>query len=132
MPDLARGQGVPVRLVDGVPVVTPPAQVDTDNAEQLRRALAAVSADHSVVVVDMTASELADSSGIRALVVAHKRACALAREILVVMPELAALRMSELTGTGPVFDIFDTVPAAVASAAAPRVPGPGDSSMPPA
>lgn len=92
----------------------PPAQIDPANAEQLRRALAAVSADHAVVVVDMTASELCDPSGIRALVVARKRACARAGEIVLVMPGPAAHQMSELAGTGGLFRIFDSVPAAVA------------------
>jgi anti-sigma B factor antagonist len=114
MTDLTPGREFRSRSVDGLAVVTPPPQIDLTNADRLRRSLTAAAAEHPVVVVDMTANELCDSSGVRALVVAHQRARASGGEIRLVMSGPAARRLFKLTGVDRVLPIFDSMPAAVA------------------
>lgn len=53
-------------------VVTPPAEIDVLNSGKLRDALLSALADHATVVVDMTANKFCDSSGLQALVAAHR------------------------------------------------------------
>lgn len=116
--------------VEGLAVVTPPPQIDLTNADRLRRALTAAAAQYRVVVVDMTASQLCDSSGIRALVVAHHRARASGGEIRLVLSTPAARRVFKLTGAGRVLPVFDSMPAAAAVklSAPPRAAAPADPS----
>jgi anti-sigma B factor antagonist len=53
-----------------------PAEIDLSNERDLRHQLitAILSPGVSVVIVDMTATKICDSMGIRALVLAHRRA----------------------------------------------------------
>lgn len=63
-------------LVDhlGVPVVAAPAEIDITNADGLRSALLKAAADGpSTLVVDMTQTQFCDSSGLHALIAAHKK-----------------------------------------------------------
>lgn len=53
-----------VGLVGGLPVVTPPAVIDIANADQLREALASAGAEHTTVLVDLTANMFCDSSSV--------------------------------------------------------------------
>ena len=48
----------------GVPIMTPPLEVDIGNAEAFGAALTAASRDHTTVVVDMASTEFCDSSGL--------------------------------------------------------------------
>lgn len=116
--------------VDGLAVVTPPPQIDLTNADRLRRSLTAAAAEYPVVVVDMTANELCDSSGIRALVVAHHRARASGGEIRLVMSTPDARRVFKMTGVDRMLAIFDSMPAAVTVklSAPPRTAAPADAS----
>lgn len=113
MTGLSPRRGVWAGSVDGLGVVTPPPQIDRTNADRLRRALTAAAAQFPVVVVDMTANELCDSSGIRALVVAHQRARASGGEIQLVMNGPDARRVFKMTGVDLVLAIFGSMPAAV-------------------
>jgi len=64
-------------MINSVPVVEAPEEVDICNAEQLRLVLLeACSRGHATVVVDMTRTRFCDSSGFSVLVGAHKRALA--------------------------------------------------------
>jgi hypothetical protein len=63
-------QGFRVSSRDGVPVVTAPGEIDAANAEALDDALAAASADHPTIIVDMTRNVFCDSSGLRVLIMA--------------------------------------------------------------
>src|ERR1700747_178384 len=76
----------PVELVEGVPVVATPEEIDITNAETLRSALLkAATNGHSTLVVDMTHTTFCDSSGLHTLLAAHKRAEAEGREMLLVI-----------------------------------------------
>ena len=109
----------PVEMVGGVPVVAAPEEIDITNAEALRSALLTAAADgHGTLVVDMTRTRFCDSSGLHALIAAHKRAGAEGRAVLLVIPGTAVLRVFALTGMDRVIPNFTTLPEALARTAA--------------
>ena len=113
----------PVEVVQGVPVVAAPEEIDITNAEALRAALltAAAAADgHGTLVVDMTRTRFCDSSGLHTLIAAHKRAGAEGREVLLVIPGTAVLRVFALTAMDRVIPNFTTLAEALAQTAACR------------
>jgi anti-sigma B factor antagonist len=74
-------------MINGVPVVTTPAEIDLTTAEQLRMALLRAAARRqTTVVVDMTRTRFCDSAGLTVLVRAHKRALAEGGELRLVVP----------------------------------------------
>jgi anti-anti-sigma factor len=111
----------PVEVVGGVPVVAAPEEIDITNAEALRSALltAAAAADgHGTLVVDMTRTQFCDSSGLHTLIAAHKHAGAEGREVLLVIPSTAVLRVFALTAMDRVIPNFTTLAEALAQTAA--------------
>jgi anti-sigma B factor antagonist len=115
MPD----DGFPVEMVGGVPVVAAPEEIDITNAEALRSALLTAAADgHGALVVDMTRTLFCDSSGLHVLIAAHKRAGAEGREVLLVIPSVAVLRVFALTGMDMVIPNFTSLAEALAQTAA--------------
>jgi anti-sigma B factor antagonist len=105
-----------ISSVDGVPVVTPPREIDLRNAAQLRDALALAARDHPVVVVDLTANEFCDSSGLAALVHAWRQARAGGGDILLAMDLGVVRRVFKVTGIQQMFRVFGGLAAAVAAA----------------
>jgi anti-sigma B factor antagonist len=74
-------------MINGVPVVEAPEEIDICNAEQLRIVLLeACSHGHATVVVDMTRTLFCDSAGFNVLVAAHKRALAEGGGLRLVIP----------------------------------------------
>jgi anti-sigma B factor antagonist len=64
-------------MINGVPVVTAPAEIDVTTAEQLRMVLRdAGRHGHATVVVDMTRTRFCDSAGLAVLAGAHRKALA--------------------------------------------------------
>ena len=109
----------PVEMVGGVPVVTAPEEIDITNAEALRSALlTAAAGGHGTLVVDMTRTRFCDSSGLHALIAAHKRAGAAGREVLLVIPSTTVLRVFALTGMDRVIPNFTSLAEALAQAPA--------------
>ena len=111
----------PVEVVRGVPVVAAPEEIDITNAEVLRSALLTASAAADgcgTLVVDMTRTRFCDSSGLHTLIAAHKRAGAEGREVLLVIPDTAVLRVFALTGMDRVIPNFTTLAEALAQTAA--------------
>ena len=105
----------PVEVVQGVPVVAAPEEIDITNAEALRSALITAAADgHGTLVVDMTQTRFCDSSGLHALIAAHKRAGAAGREVLLVIPSTAVLRVFALTGMDRMIPSFTSLAEALA------------------
>ena len=116
----------PIEVVEGVPVVAVPEEIDITNAVALRSALLQAAANgHHTLVVDMTQTRFCDSSGLHALISAHKRAEAEGREILLVVPGPAVLRVLTLTGMDRVIPNFTSLAGALAylGAAAPAPTG---------
>jgi anti-sigma B factor antagonist len=107
----------PVDVIQGVPVVTAPEEIDITNTEGLRSALLRAAADgHGTLVVDMTWTRFCDSSGLHALVAAHKRAQAEDREVRLVIPGTPVLRVFALTGMDRVIPNFTTLAEALNTA----------------
>src|SRR5215471_18401560 len=62
-------------IINGLPVVSAPAEIDTITAEKLRLVLLRTAANgHATVVVDLTGTRYCDSSGLEMLAGAHRRA----------------------------------------------------------
>jgi anti-anti-sigma factor len=109
----------PVEVVQGVPVVAAPEEIDITNAEALRSALLTAAANgHGTLVVDMTGTQFCDSSGLRTLIAVHRRAEAEGREVLLVIPSTAVLRVFALTDMDRVIPNFTTLAEALAQTAA--------------
>ena len=110
MPDCS----FPVEIVEGIPVVAAPEEIDITNAEALRAALLEAAANgHDRLVVDMTRTQFCDSSGLHTLIAAHKRAEAEGPEVLLVIPGPAVLRVFALTGMDRVIPNFTSLPEAL-------------------
>jgi anti-sigma B factor antagonist len=105
----------PVEIVTGMPVVAAPEEIDITNAGVLREALLDAAANgHDTLVVDMTRTQFCDSSGLHTLIAAHKRAEAEGRQVLLVIPSPAVLRVFVLTGMDRVIPNFTSLPEALA------------------
>jgi anti-sigma B factor antagonist len=108
----------PVAATGGVPVVAAPEEIDITNAGALRAALLEAAArGHGTFVVDMSLTRFCDSSGLQALVAAHRRARAEDGEVLLVIPAAAVLRVFAITGMDRVIPNFASLPEALAQAA---------------
>jgi anti-sigma B factor antagonist len=88
--------------IGGVPVVDAPQEIDVANAEPFGEILVhAACRGHAPVVVNMTGTRFCDSSGVRALALAHKRAVAEGGDLLLVIPaDAPLLRVFAITGIG--------------------------------
>jgi anti-sigma B factor antagonist len=112
-------------MVGGVPVVTVPEEIDITSADGLRTALVAAAAlGPGTFVVDMSRTRFCDSSGLHALVAAHRRTQAEGGEMLLVICGAAVLRIFALTGMDRVIPNFASLPEALAQAPAARAGGP--------
>ena len=117
--------GFPVELVDGVPVVGIPEEIDMTNADCLRVALAQAAGNgHQRFVVDMTRTRFCDSSGVHALTAAHRRALDEDRQLLVAVSGPSVRRIFELTGIDQVIPNFPSLEQALGYAAAEGSPSP--------
>jgi anti-sigma B factor antagonist len=116
----------PVGVTGGVPVVAAPEEIDITNAGALRAALLEAAAlGHGTFVVDMSLTRFCDSSGLQALVAAHRRARAEDGEVLLVIPDAAVLRVFALTGMDRVIPNFASPGEALAQALAAADTGAG-------
>jgi anti-sigma B factor antagonist len=106
----------PYEVVDGVPVVAAPEEIDITNAPDLRSALQMAAADgHGTLVLDMTKTRFCDSSGIHTLLAAHQRAQSEGGDLLLVMPDPpAALRIFAITGVDRVIPNVTSLDEALA------------------
>lgn len=111
----------PHTVINGVPVVTTPDEVDISTADLLRAALLHATAGRNpVVVVDMTGTSFCDSAGLHTLLAAHKRAQAEGGDLRVVVPAAGAVpRVMALTCIDRLIPCFGSLEEALAEA----VPG---------
>ena len=101
-------------MVNGVPVVTTPEEIDIMTAEKLRAVLLEAGNGARLVVVDMTSTTFLDSSGLHALLGAHRRALSDGNELrLAVPPEGAVHRIFTLTGTDAILSCFRSLEEAL-------------------
>jgi anti-anti-sigma factor len=117
----------PVEVVEGVPVVVAPEEIDVSNAEALRSALGsalgsalvkAAADGRGPLVVDMTRTRFCDSAGLHVLLAEHQRAEAEGREVLLVIPSTAVLRILAITGADRMIPNFASLPEALTGTAA--------------
>lgn len=96
-----------IEVVEGVPVVTAPAEIDVTNAGELRAALLeAARPGAALVVVDMSGTRFCDSAGLNVLVAAGRQARAEGGEVRLVIVGEAIGRMLALTGVERVTPVF--------------------------
>jgi anti-sigma B factor antagonist len=111
----------PLEMVDGVPVVAAPEEIDITNAPELRSALleaAAAANGHGTLVADLSQTQFCDSSGLHTLLAAHKRATAAGGDVLLVLPGNAVLRVFTITGVDQIIPNFTSLDDALAQASA--------------
>ena len=98
----------PIEMVNGVPVVVAPAEIDVSNADWLEAALlTAHYVGHGTFVVDMTGTRFCASAGLGVLVRAHNRTVAEGGELRLVIPASAlVLRMFAMSGLDQVISNF--------------------------
>ena len=117
----------PFEMVDGVPVVAAPEEIDITNAPELRSALleaAAAANGHGTVVADLSRTQFCDSSGLHALLAAHKRATAAGGDVLLVISGNAVLRVFTITGVDRIIPNFTSLEEALAQTSANGSNGP--------
>jgi anti-sigma B factor antagonist len=111
--------GFPIEVVNGVPVVAAPEEIDITNAQELRATLLeAALHGRGTLVADLTQTRFCDSSGLHALLAVHKRIQAEGGEMLLVIPGIAALRVFEITGVDRMIPSFTSVEEALARTSA--------------
>ncbi len=103
-------------VVNSVPVVAAPEEIDVTNAPDLRSALQEAAADgHGTLVLDMTRTRFCDSSGIHTLLAVHQRAQSGGGELRLVIPDLSAVRILTITGVNRVIPSVPSLTEATAS-----------------
>ncbi len=104
----------PVEVIEGVPVVTAPEEIDIATAAGLRTALLeAAGPGGATVVVDMSRTRFCDSAGLNALVSAGRRARAEGGEVRLVIVAEAVARIVALTGVDRVIPIYPNLEEAL-------------------
>jgi stage II sporulation protein AA (anti-sigma F factor antagonist) len=114
-------------MVNGVPVVAAPEEIDLSNADWLRAVLLEAAArGNGMFVVDMDRTQFCGSAGLSALVQAHKQAQTAGGELRLVIPASASVvRVFAITGIDQVIPSFPTLYEALQPApATPRLPQP--------
>jgi anti-anti-sigma factor len=96
-------------------VITMPGEIDVTNSEQAERALlAALGRPAAILIIDMSETAFCDSAGVQAIVVAHRRAAAIGKQLRLVAP--AVERILTLVGIGEIIPMYPTLAAARAVA----------------
>jgi anti-sigma B factor antagonist len=109
----------PCEMVDGVPVVATPEEIDITNAPELRSALLEAAAHgRGTLVADLSRTQFCDSSGLHTLLAAHKRATAAGGDMLLVIPGDTVLRVFTITGVDQIIPNFPSLQEALARASA--------------
>src|SRR6266849_3812292 len=109
----------PFEVVGGVPVVTAPEEIDITNAPELRSVLLEAAAHgHGTLVVDMTRTQFCDSSGLHALLAAHKRAQAEGGELRLAITAAPVLRILAITAVDRMIPTFTSLDQALAPTSA--------------
>jgi anti-sigma B factor antagonist len=121
----------PVELVDGVPVVSAPEEIDITNAGGLRAVLLqAASHGNGTLVVDMSRTQFCDSAALNVLVRAHKQAQAEGRQVLLVIAAVTVLRIFAVTGIDHLIPNFPNLEEALAQTPAGSGPPPSPAAAP--
>jgi anti-sigma B factor antagonist len=107
-------------------IVTLPAEIDMANADGVSQQLGcALASGVAVVVADMTATRFCNSTGLRALVLAHKQATARHAELRLVITSANVRRVMAITHLDTVLRIYPSLDAAQETAAPREAHNPG-------
>ena len=105
------------KMINGVPVMATPAEIDVTTAEQLRAVLLAATEQYRTLVVDMTRTRFCDVAAAHALVAARQRVLAKGGELRLVVPADGAVqRVLTLLGVDCFIPCFARLEEAVAAA----------------
>ena len=104
-------------MINGVPVMATPAEIDATTADQLRAVLlAATDNQYRTLVVDMTRTRFCDSAAVHTLIAAHKRVLAEGVGLRLVVPADGTVRrVLTLLGIDRFIPCFASLDQAVAS-----------------
>jgi anti-anti-sigma factor len=104
-------------MINGLPVVSAPADIDVITGEKLRAVLLQAAANgHTTVVVDLTGTRICDSFGLQVIVTAHRRALDKGGELRLVLPDDSpVIRILTLTGLDRFFPCFTSLDQALAA-----------------
>ena len=110
-------------MINGIPVVTAPAEIDPVTAGQLRTVLLHSAAHgHAIIVVDMTGTTFCDSTGFSVLVRAQRQALAEGGGLRLVIPaDSAVARIFTLMGLDRVIPRFASLDQALAPRPRPAI-----------
>ena len=110
-----------LELVDGVPILAAPEEIDITIAQDLRAALLDAAAHGpGTLVADLTRTRFCDSSGLHALLSAQKRTQAAGGQILLVIHRTAAPRVFEVTRIDSLIPTFTSLAEALARGGEPN------------
>ena len=100
-------------------VVSLPAEIDITNAgEVLVRVTGAFAPGVTVVIADLTGTRFCDSAGLRHLLLAHREAARAGVQLrLVIPPDGAVGRITELTGISRFVAVYPTLQLAAGAGA---------------
>ena len=105
------------KMINGVPVMATPAELDTTTAEQLRAVVLAATEEYRTLVVDMTRTRFCDSAAVHALIAARQRVLAKGGELGLVVPADGTVqRVLTLLGVDRFLPCFVSLEEAVAAA----------------
>ena len=106
-------------MINGVPVMATPEQIDITTADQLRAVLLAATTKNQcrTLVVDMTRTRFCDSAAVHALIAAHQRVLADGGELRLVIPAGGTVqRVLTLLGVDGFIPCFASLQEALAPA----------------
>ena len=88
-------------------------EIDLYTAPRLQRELTAAlsAADHPRLIIDMSAVEFCDSTGMNVLLAAHRLARERGGELALAAPRPGVRKILEVTGLGSVFTVHDDLAA---------------------
>jgi anti-sigma B factor antagonist len=111
-------------VINGVAVVSAPAEIDVTTAGQLRMVLLdAARHGHAAVVVDLTRTRFCDSAGLAVLAGAHRRARAQGGGVRLVLPaDGAVARILSFTGLDGFIPSFGSLEHALVPGPAAAIP----------
>jgi anti-sigma B factor antagonist len=105
---------------EGFTILSPQGEIDFATGPQLKDAITELLVAGEVdLVVDLLAVDFIESTGLGALIGGRRRAHALKGSLVLVCTEDQMLKIFRITGLDKVFQIHDTVDAAVGSTSAP-------------
>jgi anti-sigma B factor antagonist len=111
----------PVLWVGRTAVISVPPEIDMTNADQVRDDLLSVlNRGPATLIVDMGGTTFCNSSGVNAMIRAHRRATACESHMRLVVTAPAVRRVLSITGLDHLIEVYPSVAAALTQTAGPH------------